>query len=84
MKYSTPEYTVVKTTTIQQIVTTNSGTGSIMRQKPTMVEAVFILPDQAAAMTLPPSTAMSLRPVTASYLATTIIAAQAGMYPQSR
>ena len=53
MKYSTPEYTVVNTTTIQQAVTSASGMGSIIRQKQTMVQAVLILPDQAAAMTLP-------------------------------
>ena len=78
-----PEYTLVASTTIQQAVTVQSGTGSMSRMKQTMVEAVFILPDQAAAMTLPPSTATRRRPVTASSRAMTIMAAQAGKRPVS-
>ena len=52
---------------------------SSIRQMATMVEAVLILPDQAAAMTRPLSTAMSRRPVTANSRATTSSSAHAGI-----
>ena len=50
---------------------------------PTMVQAVFTLPDLAAAMTRPCSTATSRRPVTASSRAMTTKKAQAGIQATS-
>lgn len=53
-KYSTPEYRVVATTT--QMTAQRKGWmwgNAIRRHKPTMVLAVFTLPDQPAAMTVP-------------------------------
>ena len=47
----------------------------------TMVEAVFTLPDLAAAMTRPCSTATRRRPVTASSRAMTMKKAQAAIQP---
>lgn len=53
-KYSTPEYRVVATTT--QMTAQRKGWmwgNAIRRHRPTMVLAVFTLPDQPAAMTVP-------------------------------
>lgn len=79
-KYSTPEYTVVTTMTTQHTVLSQEMFHSSIRQMATMVEAVLILPDQAAAMTRPLSTAMSRRPVTANSRATTSSSAHAGIW----
>ena len=58
------------------------GTASI-RMMPTMVEAVFTLPDLPAAMTRPCSTATRRRPVTANSRARTMKKAQPGIQPTS-
>ena len=62
-KYSTPEYRVVATTT--QMTAQRKGWmwgNAIRRHRPTMVLAVFTLPDQPAAMTVPFPAATKRRP----------------------
>ena len=66
--------------TTQHTVLSQEMFHSSIRQMATMVEAVLILPDQAAAMTRPLSTAMSRRPVTANSRATTSSSAHAGIW----
>ena len=56
---------------------------SSIRQMHTMVEAVLTLPDQAAAITRPRSTAMSRRAVTANSRTMTTSSTQAGKRPAS-
>ena len=71
------------TITATTMRSTTGGTGSSIRQMPTMVEKVFTLPDQAAAITRPLSTAMRRRPLTANSRTTTMSSAQAGIRPTS-
>ena len=61
-KYSTPDQTVVTTMTQMHSQPSRSGISRCIRHRQTMVEAVFTFPDQPAAMTRPPSPAMSRRP----------------------
>src|SRR5699024_6988215 len=82
-KYSTPETTVVTSMTQTHTVSHRGGTSNIIIIMHIMVANVLILPDMAAAMTRPFSTAMSRRPVTANSRASTIISAQDGIRPHS-
>ena len=52
---------------------------AIQTHKPSIVQTVFTLPLQPAAITFPLPTAINLRPVTANSLAKTNINAQAGI-----
>ena len=75
---------MVSRITAEQIMLTKWTAGnSIITHRPTMVEAVLILPDQAAAMTRLCSTAMSRRPDTANSRKSTTATTQPGICPFS-
>ena len=66
-----------------QTVFSQPGMPKRMRQMHTMVEAVLILPDQAAAMTRPSSTATIRNPLTANSRSSTTARIQAARLPSA-
>ena len=69
--------------TATQTVFSQPGMGRNISTMQTMVLAVFTLPDQPAAMTLPLSLAIIRRPLTANSRTMTMSRAQAGIWPIS-
>lgn len=78
-----PEYTVVATMTAMHTTFKRLLWNTSIRHRHTMVEAVFTLPDHAAAMTRPCSTATRRMPETANSRSSTMARHQPGICPYS-